>query len=197
MLDRVIAIERIGAAAPQNGAVYPNTTFGREMRDLAHIIRSGLGLEVATVDVGGWDPHDDQGAGGTAARGQGSRLAEFSGGIRAFVDDLGPLMANVVVLTCTEFGRTVRQNANNGTDHGRGSVWFLFGGTVKGGLYHGAAGWPSTLTDANLANGRYIRVNVEFRDIFGDVLTKHFGATVSELAAVLPSHTYQPVGLFV
>lgn len=196
MINRVAAIERIGQAAPQNGAVYPNTTYGREMRDLAHIIRSGLGLEVATVDIGGWDTHDDQGAGGAAGRGQANRLADFAGGIRAFVDDLGPLMANVVLLTCTEFGRTVRQNANGGTDHGKASTWFLVGGTVKGGLYHGAAGWPSSLVDSNLDSGRYLPAKVEFRDIFGDVLTKHFGTTVAELNAVLPGHTYNPVGLF-
>jgi uncharacterized protein (DUF1501 family) len=106
-------------------------------------------------------------------------------------------MANVVVLTCTEFGRTVRQNASGGTDHGKGSTWFLVGGSVKGGLYHGAAGWPSSLVDANLDSGRYIRATVEFRDIFGDVLTKHFGVTSAELNSVLPGHPYQPVGLFV
>jgi uncharacterized protein (DUF1501 family) len=196
MLARVAAIERIGPAAPQNGAVYPSTTFGREMRDLAHIIRSGLGLEVATVDIGGWDTHDDQGAGGTAGNRQAGRLADFAGGIRAFVDDLGLLMNNVVVLTCTEFGRTVRQNASGGTDHAKASTWFLVGGSVKGGLYHGAAGWPASLIDANLDSGRYVRATVEFRDIFGDVLTKHFGTNAAELGAVLPGHTYSPVGLF-
>lgn len=197
MFTRVAAIEGVGAAAPQNGAVYPNTSFGKEMRDLAHIIRSGLGLEVATVDIGGWDTHDDQGAGGAAARRQAGCLADFSGGIRAFVDDLGPLMSNVVVLTCTEFGRTVRQNASGGTDHGKASAWFLVGGAVKGGLYHGTAGWPSALTEANLDSGRYIRPTVEFRDIFSDVLTKHFGVSSTELGAVLPGHVHTPVGLFV
>lgn len=197
MLNRVAAIEGIGAAAPQNGAVYPNTGFGREMRDLAHIIRSGLGLEVATVDIGGWDTHDDQGAGGAAANRQAGRLADFSGGIRAFVDDLGPLMNNVVVLTCTEFGRTVRQNASRGTDHGKASVWLLAGGSVKGGLYHGATGWPASLIEANLDSGRYIRPTIEFRDIFSDILTRHFGVNSTELGAVLPGHAHQPVGLFV
>ena len=196
LMNRLAAIEAIGTAAPQNGATYPNSTFGREMRDLAHLIRSGLGLEVATVDTGGWDTHDDQGAGGTAGNRQASRLADFAGGIRAFVDDLGPLMTNVVVVTCTEFGRTVRQNASGGTDHGKASVWFLVGGSAKGGLYHGAAGWPASLADANLDSGRYVPARIEFRDIFCDVLTKHFGATAGELSAVLPGHSYSPVGLF-
>jgi uncharacterized protein (DUF1501 family) len=76
-------------------------------------------------------------------------------------------------------------------------VWFLAGGAVKGGLYHGATGWLSSLADANLDGGRYVPARVEFRDIFADVLTRHFGVTTAELTAVLPGHTYRPVGLFV
>lgn len=197
MLNRVASIEAIGPSTPQNGAMYPNTTYGRQLRDVAHIIRSGLGLEVATVDIGGWDTHDDQGGGGGATLAQGARLAELSGGIRAFYNDLGPLMSNVVLLTCTEFGRTVRQNASGGTDHGKASVWFVLGGGVKGGLYHGAAGFPLSLIDANLDSGRYIRSTVEFRNIFSDVLVRHFGANATELNSVFPGQVHLPVGLFV
>jgi uncharacterized protein (DUF1501 family) len=196
MLNRVASIEAIGPAAPQNGAMYPNTTYGRQLRDVVHIIRSGLGLEVATVDIGGWDTHDDQGGGGGATLAQGSRLAELSGGIRAFYTDLGPQMSTVVLVTCTEFGRTVRQNASGGTDHGKASVWFVLGGGVKGGLYHGAAGFPSSLVDANLDSGRYIRPTVEFRDLFSDVLVGHFGVNTTELNNVFPGHVHVPVGVF-
>jgi uncharacterized protein (DUF1501 family) len=197
MLNRVASVEAIGPAAPQNGAMYPNTSYGRQLRDVAHIIRSGLGLEVATVDIGGWDTHDDQGGGGGATLSQGARLAEFSGGIRAFYNDMGPLMGNVVLLTCTEFGRTVRQNASGGTDHGKASVWFVLGGGVKGGLYHGAGGFPSSLIDANLDSGRYLRSTVEFRNIFSDVLVRHFGVNATELNSVFPGQVHLPVGLFV
>ncbi|MBM4127340.1 MAG: DUF1501 domain-containing protein [Nitrospira sp.] len=196
MLSRVATIEAIGPAAPQNGATYPATGFGNQMRDLAHVIRSGVGLEVATVDLGGWDTHEDQGGAGGFAQVQASRLADFAGGLRAFHDDLGPLMGNVVVMTATEFGRTVKMNASNGTDHAKATVWFLFGGGVRGGFYHGASGWVSSLIPANLDQGRYIAPTVEFRDIYADVLTRHFGATTSEVAAVLPNHTHRPVGLF-
>lgn len=198
MLTRVAAIEGIGPAPTTGaGAAYPNNSYGRQLRDVAHIIRSGLGLEVATVDIGGWDTHDNQGAGGGATLQQGARLAELSGGIRAFYNDLGPLMNNVVLLTCTEFGRTVRQNASGGTDHGKASVWFVLGGGVKGGLYHGAAGFPSSLIDANLDSGRYIRSTVEFRNIFSDVLVRHFGVNATELNSVFPGQVHLPVGLFV
>jgi uncharacterized protein (DUF1501 family) len=76
-------------------------------------------------------------------------------------------------------------------------VWFVLGGGVKGGLYHGAAGFPSSLIDANLDSGRYIKPTVEFRNIFSDVLVKHFGVNSGELAAVFPNQTHTPVGLFV
>jgi len=197
MLNRVASVEAIGPAAPQNGATYPNTSYGRQLRDVAHIIRSGLGLEVATVDIGEWDTHDDQGGGGGATLSQGARLGEFSGGIRAFYNDMGPLMNNVVLLTCTEFGRTVRQNASGGTDHGKASVWFVLGGGVKGGLYPGVAGFPSSLIDANLDSGRYIRSTVEFRNILFDVLVRHFGVNATELSSVFPGQVHLPVGLFV
>ena len=166
------------------------------MRDVAHLIRSGLGLEIATVDIGGWDTHENQGAGGTNGRKQASRLADFSGSIRAFVDDLGPKMSDVVLLTCTEFGRTVKQNASGGSDHGRGSVWFVLGANVKGGLYHGQPGWVPSLVEANLDEGRYINPAVNYLDIFSDVLANHFRLNTAELGAVLPGHTHTPVGLF-
>ncbi len=195
MLNRISAIESIGPAAPQNGAVYPATGFGTQMRDLAHLIRSGMGLEIATVDIGGWDTHEDQGGGGSFVQGQGARLDDLTRSIRAFNDDLGPLMSNVIVMVGTEFGRTVRQNASNGTDHAKATTWFLLGGGVRGGLYHGS-GWVPSLIPANLDQGRYIAPTVEFRDIFSDVLVRHFGVTAGELGGILPGHTHNPVGLF-
>jgi uncharacterized protein (DUF1501 family) len=104
-------------------------------------------------------------------------------------------MSNVVVMVGTEFGRTVRQNASNGTDHAKATTWFLLGGAVRGGLYHGS-GWVPSLIPANLDQGRYIAPTVEFRDIFSDVLVKHFGVSTGELGVILPAHTHSPIGLF-
>ncbi len=71
------------------------------------------------------------------------------------------------------------------------------GGGVKGGLCHGPAGFPSSLIDANLDSGRYIRSTVEFRNIFSDVLVRHFGVNATELNSVFPGQVHLPVGLFV
>src|SRR6266566_962640 len=114
------AVKMLKAAAPQrlgpdNGAVYPRGRFGDSLRQIAQLIRADVGLEVAFADVGGWDTHAGQGN----ERGQlATRLREFGEGLAALDRDLGVRMSDVVVLTMSEFGRTVRENGNRGTDHG-------------------------------------------------------------------------------
>ena len=93
------------------------------------MIRADVWLEVATTDLGGWDTHVNQGA----AQGQlANRLNAYASALAAFAQDLGPRMQEVCVLTVTEFGRTVRENGNHGTDHGTGSLMMAFGGGVRG-----------------------------------------------------------------
>jgi uncharacterized protein (DUF1501 family) len=173
---------------PANGAVYPQGGYGTQLRQIAQLIKEGLGLEVATVNIGGWDTHSDQGAGETGGQ-QSRRHQEFAAGILALYRDLGPtLMQNVVILTMTEFGRTSAENASRGTDHGHASAWFVAGGSVNGGVY---GTWPGLAT-SRLVDGRYLDHNIDFRNVMGEVLVRHMGNT--NLAALLPSHTFQPVG---
>ena len=107
------------------------------------MIKADIGLEVAFTDIGGWDTHANQGA----SRGQlANRLREFSQGIAALYQDLGDRMRNVVILTMTEFGRTIRQNGSGGTDHGHASCLFALGGPVKGGKVYGK--WPGLASRA-------------------------------------------------
>ena len=114
------AVKMLKAAAPQrlppaNGAVYPRGRFGESLRQIAQLIRADVGLEMAFADAGGWDTHAAQGN----ERGQlALRLKEFGDGLAALDRDLGERMRDVVVLTMSEFGRTVRENGNRGTDHG-------------------------------------------------------------------------------
>ena len=81
-------------------------------------------------------------------------------------------MRDVVVVTLTEFGRTVRENGNRGTDHGHASVSFVMGGAVRGGRVHGR--WPG-LRDGDLYEGRDLAVTTDFRDLLGEVLSEHLG----------------------
>ncbi len=174
---------------PENGAAYPNDRYGRQLMQIAQLIKSGVGLETATVNIGGWDTHNVQGGGNPDGR-QARQLRSFSEGIAALYTDLGTRMSDVVILTMTEFGRTAKQNGSDGTDHGDASCWFALGGGVQGGIY---GAWPGLL-EAQLARGRYLQFTVDYRDVMGDILTQHLGN--SQLDTLLPGHVYNPVGLF-
>ncbi|HEY0808839.1 MAG TPA: DUF1501 domain-containing protein, partial [Longimicrobiales bacterium] len=100
---------------PSAGVQYPQGEFGRSLSQVAQLIKSGVGVEIAFVDIGGWDTHQAQGgAEGQLAR----RFNELALGIRALYDDLGDRMDDVVIMTMSEFGRTVAENGSGGTDHG-------------------------------------------------------------------------------
>ncbi len=173
---------------PANGAQYPQGPLGRSLRQIAQLIKADLGLEIAFADVGGWDTHVNQGA----SEGQlAGRLTEFGRAIAAFTQDLGERMADVVVLTMSEFGRTVAENGNVGTDHGHATAMFALGGGVRGGKVYGA--WP-TLDPATRFEGRDLAVTTDFRDLFSEVTTRHLGAV--DPAAVFPGYANpKPVGL--
>ncbi len=172
---------------PENGAEYPNSTYGRQLRQAAMLIKDGVGLEVAALSIGGWDTHSNQG-GAQEGGYQSRRLQEFAAGIGAFYDDLGSRMENVVLLTMTEFGRTARENGSRGTDHGNAGAWFVLGGRVRGGIY---GEWPG-LAPENLYRGRYLAQSLDFRDVMAEVVARHFGEP--ELSGVFPDHPYQPIG---
>jgi len=173
---------------PEHGADYPRSQFGQRLREIAQLIKSGVGIEVAFADVGGWDTHVNQGA----STGQlAARLADFSRSIDALVTDLGDRMDDVVILSMSEFGRMVRQNGNGGTDHGHAGSMFVIGGSVRGGKVHGA--WPG-LEREQLYEGRDLALTTDFRAVFSDVLGKHLGA--KNLAPVFPGYDGKSFSVF-
>jgi uncharacterized protein (DUF1501 family) len=185
----VVAGIDVDGYEPAPGASYPNTTFGRQMRQTAQLIKEGVGLEVATLGIGGWDNHSDQGGGDLGGR-QARRFVDFAGGIAAMYHDLGSLMDDVVILTMTEFGRTAKENGSFGTDHGNAASWFAVSRSVKGGVY---GVWPG-LQEADLYRERYLAHTVDFRDIMGEVLSTHLGNT--DLGFLLPGHTFVALDMF-
>ena len=147
---------------------------------IAQLIKAGVGLEVAFTDVGGWDTHVNEGN----SRGQlGNLLQNFSSAIAALYTDLGQRMDDVVVLTMSEFGRTVRENGSRGTDHGHANAMFVVGNNVRGGKVYGD--WPGLKTD-QLYEGRDLALTTDFRDVFGELAQKHLGT--SNLANVFPGY---------
>jgi uncharacterized protein (DUF1501 family) len=154
---------------PENGAQYPRNPFGNSLLQIAQLIKAGVGLEVAFTDIGGWDTHANQGN----SRGQlANLLQQFSSGIAALYQDLGQRMDDVVILTMSEFGRTVRENGNRGTDHGHANAMFVLGNTVRGGKVYGR--WPGLKND-QLYEDRDLALTTDFRDVFGEIATRHLG----------------------
>jgi uncharacterized protein (DUF1501 family) len=183
------ALHTMRAAVPSGpdalqAAGYPKSPLGRRMFEIAALIKADLGLEIAATDAGGWDTHAGQGA----AKGQlAARLADLAQCLSAFAHDLGPRFDDVVLVMCTEFGRTVRQNGTQGTDHGHGSAMFVLGGRVRGKRVY--AKWPG-LRDEDLFEGRDLPVTTDFRAPLSLVLREHLG--VGNLAAVFPGFQSDP-----
>jgi uncharacterized protein (DUF1501 family) len=155
----------------ENGARYPNNPFAQSLLQIAQLIKANVGLEVAFTDTPGlnWDTHANEGG----ARGQIANLLNgFGQAIAAFATDLGKRMDDVVILTMSEFGRTVRENGSRGTDHGHANSMLVLGNSVKGGKIYGD--WKG-LANENLYEGRDLAVTTDFRDVLGEVAFKHLG----------------------
>ena len=172
---------------PENAAQYPNNPLGNALKQIAQLIKSNVGLEVAFTDVGGWDTHAGEGG----AQGQlANNLRQFSDAIAAIACDLGSRMGDVVLVTMSEFGRTVRENGNRGTDHGHANFMLVLGGGVKGGKVHGK--WPGLAPD-KLYENRDLAITTDFRDVFSELLTKQLG--VKSLETVFPNYRPRSLGI--
>jgi uncharacterized protein (DUF1501 family) len=155
-------------------------SFAADARRLGQLIRKDVHTQLAFTSVGGWDTHVNQGN----AQGQlANKLASLGAGLDALADGLGDALRDTVIVVLSEFGRTVRQNGNGGTDHGRGNVMWLLGGPVAGGQVLGE--WPG-LDTAALADGRDLAVRTDFRQVLAPVLQGHLGLSDAGLALVLP-----------
>jgi uncharacterized protein (DUF1501 family) len=162
VLDRV---NRLDPAhyKPANSAQYPDSDLGRSLRQVACLIKGGVGLEVACLDSGGWDTHFVQG------QIQPGLLRDLGGALAAFAKDLGSTLQRVTVLVMTEFGRRVYENSSLGTDHGRGGVWMLLGGSVNGGKVF--ADWKGLDKDQLEPPGD-VPVTIDYRDVLAEVIQK-------------------------
>lgn len=190
LIDESAALQSVVQMAPANGAVYPATTFARQMGQAAALIKARSGIEVITLNCGGWDTHSVQGGGAVDGR-MSQLLSGFSESVGAFFTDLGSAASRVTLLAVTEFGRTAAENGSQGTDHGNASTWLAIGPNVRGGLHLGD-GWPG-LNPSQLHKGRYLEHSVDFRSVYANVLTQFMGVT--NIAAILPGFTGAPVDI--
>jgi uncharacterized protein (DUF1501 family) len=180
------AIGKLAAANPgqypaENGAHYPETDFGSALLQVAQLVKADLGLEVACVDLGGWDTHAAQGA---ATGRLADLLAELSAGLAAFAADMADRLGRVTVVTMSEFGRRLHENASGGTDHGHGNCMFVLGGSVNGGRVY--ADWPG-LAAGQLYGPGDLAVTTDYRTVLAEIVDRRLGN--SRLADVFPNFT--------
>jgi uncharacterized protein (DUF1501 family) len=163
---------------PEHGADYPKSVVGQRLQQIGVMIKANIGVEVLFLDCGGWDNHVNEGG----AQGQlANLLRDLGQSLAAFHQDMGDRMADIVVVTMSEFGRTAKENGNRGTDHGHANCMFVMGGDVKGGRVYGK--WPG-LSEHQLNEGRDLALTTDFRAVVGEILTAHLG--VVSLGPVFP-----------
>jgi uncharacterized protein (DUF1501 family) len=167
-----------GAPAPgqSNRPTYnAGGQLGRNLQELARLIKAGAGIEAAFAEVDGWDHHQNEN------NDLANLLRGFSNAIGAFCQDMGDRMEDVVIVTMSEFGRTVEENGTGGTDHGHGSLMMVLGGPVLGGKIYGE--WPG-LEKEQLYEGRDLAVTTDFRTVLSELVRGHLGRT--DLSSVFP-----------
>lgn len=173
---------------PQNGATYDNSEIGRALEQVAMLIRANIGLRAVALDFGGWDTHEGMGAPEDPNSYFRQHAAELARALAAFHQDLGAAMDEVTVFTMSEFGRTINENGSGGTDHGRGSVQFVMGGKVRGGVY---GDFVPTITDGPEGD---LTVLNDWRRPIAEVLTVRGGApSAATIFPTLPAA--EPFGL--
>ena len=175
--------------SPANGANYVGA-FGNGLKQVAQLIKADVGVEMAFADIGNWDHHVNEVAQKSTEGQLANRLAEFGQSLAAFWLDMGDRMADIALVTMSEFGRTARENGNRGTDHGHANCMFVMGGNVRGGKVYGK--WPG-LEREQLYEGRDLAVTTDFRDVLGELVSKHMGNP--SLKGVFPGYEPQFLGL--
>jgi uncharacterized protein (DUF1501 family) len=196
-LDGIAQLRAVTSGEYKPAAEYPRSELARKLMQIARLIKADVGLEVAEVDIGGWDTHQNQGRGAEGAFGN---LAQQLGdAIAAFTRDLGDRIDDTLVVTMTDFGRTAAENGTGGTDHGWANCMFLVGGSVRrgheargGGFRPVVTNWPGLAPD-QLHQKRDLLHTTDFRDVLGEVVATHLGNP--GIKTVLPGHEFRGVGL--
>lgn len=172
-----------------NGRGYGERPFGQALQTVAQLVHADVGVEVACLDLGGWDTHVGQGGtNGLMAR----LLTELGEGLAAFYEDLADKRDRVTVMVMSEFGRRAGENAGLGTDHGHGNMMMLLGGGIHGGQV--LADWPGLHPDVLTGPGD-LAITTDYRDVLGEVLQKRLNNP--QMTAVFPNYSVTEHGLCV
>jgi uncharacterized protein (DUF1501 family) len=154
------------AASYSTPVQYPNNGLAAQLKLVAQVIQGNLGTRLFSVSQGGFDTHANQ------KPTQDRNLGQLGDSIDAFMQDLANIgqQDNVVIMTFSEFGRRVKQNGSNGTDHGTAEPMLIIGNKVQGGLY----GTYPSLED--LDNNGDLKFSADFRSVYAGMLKDVVGA---------------------
>ncbi|MBI4533853.1 MAG: DUF1501 domain-containing protein [Candidatus Melainabacteria bacterium] len=158
-------------------------SFGTQ---LGQLMSKDPAIQMGFIAIGGWDTHVNQGS----SQGQlANKLAVLGKGLKEMVTALGQAYNNTVIVVLSEFGRTVSENGNTGTDHGHGNVIMLLGGKINGSQIHGR--WAG-LQPSNLFEGRDLPVTTDFRSVLVSVISEHMQVSKAAMQSVFPG--FQLIG---
>ncbi len=170
---------------PAGGATYDDTEIGRSLQAVARVVRMDVGIRAFAVDMGGWDTHENQPP----------RLANLAGqlsrALGAFHADLHDRLDGIVLVVMSEFGRRLRSNKSNGTDHGHAGLTIVSAPRIAGGAIHGS--WPGPSSD-RLDNAVDLAMTTDIRSILAELMTGPLAAPAAPVA-VFPHFAPKKVGL--
>ncbi len=184
-MDVLSKIETEGYVA--NGRAYPEREFGKALQTVAQLIKADVGLEVACVDLVGWDTHVAQ---GSAEGFMPTLMAQLAAGLAAFYEDLQAMMGNITLVVMSEFGRRANENGGLGTDHGHGNMMMVLGGGINGRRVY--ANWPG-LQPEQLTGPGDLAITTDYRDVLGEIIRKRLNNP--QIAEVFPGYALNEVGL--
>ncbi len=169
----------------QNAQYQQGGELGRNLQQVARLIKANVGVEAAFAEVDGWDHH------GNESNQLSNMLRQFGAALAAFSNDMGDRMEDIVLVTMSEFGRTAEENGNGGTDHGHGNVMMVLGGNVAGGKIYGT--WPG-LEREQLNEQRDLAVTTDFRAVLSELVAGQLGQ--KDMARIFPGYQGSaPLGL--
>jgi uncharacterized protein (DUF1501 family) len=183
-LNTLSILELVDTVDATTNVVYPSTSLGDSLKDLAALIKADIGVRVAAVNHSSWDHHANE------LQVFPTMAGDLAGSLAAFANDLGGDLDRTVVLVMSEFGRRLAENGAHGCDHGHGGIMMALGGAVAGGrvLLRDDA-WPGLAPD-DLYHGIDLPGTTDFRDVFAEMLDRHMG--LNDPSPVFPNYTVDP-----
>jgi uncharacterized protein (DUF1501 family) len=159
--------------------------MGSDFKEAAMLFKR-TNAKILGMNIGDWDTHVGQGQLYGKHR---DLLGNVAMAFQSFYRDMQDQWDDMVVVTMTEFGRTSKENGSRGTDHAEATAMFVAGGGVKGGVYNCDKNTWKNGDMFSTNNERYLLRKTDFRSVFGEIFTDHFGNSQKQLNQVIPTYT--------